>query len=220
MCFTVQVQSDGQVLQRFFRRKKMADIPQNQIFGQVSGFDHPSLAVVLMDDPAAIHYHRWGLIPAWASMEQAPILAQQTLNARCETIFEKPSFRDSIFTQRCWVLVDGFYEWQLVGKQKVKHLITLRQPEPMVFGGIYAHWHAPGQAPIRSFSIVTTPANPLMEVIHNQKKRMPLILSPEGREAWLDPGCSVAEIRDLMKPFEQNEMTAQAFGATQLGLFG
>jgi len=86
--------------------------------GKQSGFSHPKLPIITQAKPGLIQLISWGLIPAWATAEQASTLPNQTLNAKSETIFEKASFEPSVLRQRCLVLVDGFFEWQTRGKEK------------------------------------------------------------------------------------------------------
>ena len=132
-----------------------------------------------------------------------------TLNAKAETIFEKPAFRSSIKENRCLVLVDGFYEWKHVGKYKYPHFIRLKNKEPFALGGIYNDWvsNETGEI-IKTFSIITTEANSLMAEIHNSKKRMPLILSRGEEKKWIEPDLSETNIKSLLKPFNVDEMEA------------
>lgn len=170
---------------------------------KISGFAHPLLPVITQEEPARIQLFKWGLIPAWAKEDRADELAKMTLNAREDTIFEKPSFRDSIGTQRCLLLVDGFYEWRHEGKQKIPYFIAFPNGKPFSLGCIYAVWK--GQP---TFSIVTTKANPLMEYIHNTKKRMPLMLSHEEERRWINPELTKTEIKELMQPLDEDAMKA------------
>lgn len=127
----------------------------------------------------------WGLIPFWAKDNS---IRKNTLNARFETLREKASFRSSL-NNRCLVLSDGFYEWQWLdekGKKKQKYLITRPNEEAFAFAGLYNDWidKSTGEI-VKTYTIITTKANELMANIHNTKKRMPFILSPEIEEAWL-----------------------------------
>jgi len=176
--------------------------------GKQSGFSHPSLPIITQAKPGLIQLISWGLIPAWATAEQALTLPNQTLNAKSETIFEKASFEPSVLRQRCLVLVDGFFEWQTCGKEKIEYRIELSDPGPFALAGIYAIWMDPVTRELNpSFSILTTAANPLMEEIHNTKKRMPVILSPEAEKSWISPMPS-DEIKGFLKPFDEEYMRA------------
>jgi putative SOS response-associated peptidase YedK len=106
------------------------------------------------------------------------------------------------------VLVDGFFEWQTRGKEKIEYRIELSDPGPFALAGIYAIWMDPVTRELNpSFSILTTAANPLMEEIHNTKKRMPVILSPEAEKSWISPMPS-DEIKGFLKPFDEEYMRA------------
>jgi putative SOS response-associated peptidase YedK len=123
------------------------------------------------------------------------------LNAKAETIFEKPMFRKPIMSKRCVLPVDGFYEWREIAKVKYPYYIYPKDGGPFTFGCIYDTWtnKETGEL-INSFSIVTTEANEVMAMIHNSKKRMPLILSDEAWHRWLDPKTSKEELQSMLKP--------------------
>ncbi len=172
------------------------------------GFAHPPMPVITMEDPGKIQLFHWGLIPFWVkSKADADKLSNQTLNTRSETIFEKPSFRNSIAIQRCLVIADGFFEWMDFQKKKYPHLIYIGDRELFCFAGIYSQWtdKETGEH-IRSFSIITTDANPMMEGIHNIKKRMPVIIPPDKYQEWLKKGLTRKEINSFLKPYPDKEM--------------
>lgn len=131
------------------------------------------------------------------------------MNARSDTVFDKPSFRNAIRERRCLVPADGFYEWREVGGKKYPYYIYLKSKEIFSFAGIWEEWTDRSTGEIwRTFSILTTDANPLMEEIHNTKKRMPVILPREGEREWLRNGLSREEIVVLTKPLDDNLMNA------------
>ncbi|MGM9508836.1 SOS response-associated peptidase [Larkinella sp. GY13] len=202
MCYTVNAKTP---LAELVEQVRGAQAPDDYTPpGRVSGFTHPLLPVITEDDPKTIQLFKWGLIPAWAKEDKAAELAKMTLNAREDTIFEKPSFKDSIVNHRCILLIDGFYEWRHEGKAKIPYYITLSDPKPFALGCIYSVWK--GQP---TFSIVTTAANPIMEYIHNTKKRMPLMLSHEEQRRWIDPELTKAEIKELMQPLDESLMKTE-----------
>ena len=143
-------------------------------------------------------FYNWGLIPFWAKNDT---LKKSTLNARIETLAEKPAFRNSV-ENRCLVIANGYYEWQWLdekGKQKQKYLITPAKEELFAFAGIYSRWKDPQTGnDINTYSIVTTRANELMSEIHNNKERMPVILRPTDRQAWLEGAAH----EDFAFPYE------------------
>ena len=146
---------------------------------------------------------RWGLIPSWS---KDPATGHRTINARAETVAEKPSFRAAYRKRRCLIAADGFYEWQ---KQKAgtrakqPYWIAMADQGPFAFAGLWEHWQAPDGENIESCTIVTCPANDLVKPIHD---RMPVILAPGDIELWIDTGANPA---DLLKPFSAAAMMAR-----------
>ncbi len=175
----------------------------------VSGFSHPLLPII---NHNGIFLFEWGLIPLWTKDAlMAKDMQTKTLNAVGETVFEKPSFRSSIVSKRCLLGISGFYEWRDVNKVKYPYFIKTKSNELFSLGCIYETWVDKGTGEIRNtFSILTTPANPMMEKIHNLKKRMPLILSVDDERQWIDPKLSADDIRKLIKPYPESDMIAYA----------
>jgi putative SOS response-associated peptidase YedK len=174
----------------------------------LNGFNHPKVAVISSVTPNFIHSYHWGLIPSFCkTVKDANEMRTKTLNAKSETIFALPSFKNSIRQKRCLVLTDGFYEWRTIGKLKYPYFIQMKNKEAFAFGGIFNDWvnKETGEI-INTFSIITTEANPLMAKIHNVKLRMPLILPRELEKEWLNPNLNETEIADLMNPFDENQM--------------
>jgi putative SOS response-associated peptidase YedK len=179
----------------------------------VSGFAHPKLLCFTREDGPRFDLFRWGLIPHWVKdAAQAATLSRQTLNARGETIFEKPAFRIAA-QHRCLILVDGFFEFFHFAKQTYPYHIHLKDDEPMALGGIRSVWHDPvdGTA-ITTVSIVTTEANPLMRRIHNNPKaegpRMPFIVPRSLDELWLGSDPDKDRVSSLIQPFPEVELEA------------
>jgi len=123
---------------------------------------------------------RWGLVPSWA---KDLAVGSRMINARSETITEKPAFRQAIRYRRCLILASGFYEWQQEGKAKQPWLIRLKGGLPMVFAGIWDTWKSAEAGVVETCSILTTGSNPLIEPLHD---RMPVVLSPAEYATWLD----------------------------------
>lgn len=160
-------------------------------------------AVVEEDDGRKLEMFRWGLIPSWA---KDPAIGNKMINARAETVSEKPSFRSAFKRRRCLILADGFYEWQKTdGGGKQPFHIRMKDSSPFAFAGLWESWDGHGEG-IRSCSVVTTDANDLMNEIHH---RMPVILLPEHYGAWLDPGFEEKEaLTALLRPYPSEEMEA------------
>lgn len=219
MCYYTANKSNITKLEkRFYAKAKVAEFIAEE---KNNGFEHPTLPVILNQNSQTIDFLTWGLIPFWANSDQAKTIASKTLNAKSETIFEVASFKDSIITKRCIILVDGFYEWQHIGKDKNEFFITLRDEQPFAMGGVWSSWKNTFGETKQTFSIITTPANLLMEEIHNTKKRMPLILPKESEQKWLSQNLSKQDIIHLMQPLEYTLMKANQISqkANQMSLF-
>lgn len=194
MCFhSKQSKTAVKVENRFNAKRERPDLIITS--DNFNGFTFPKTPVITNLDKTVIKNYQWGLIPSWAKDDS---IKAYTLNAKIETINEKPSFKNCV-KNRCLVIVDGFYEWQWLdpkGKKKQKYLITKPKEELFSLGGIWSEWtdKTTGEI-IKSYSIVTTEANELMAEIHNNKKRMPVILEPEQEENWLKG----EEINDFRK---------------------
>ncbi len=163
----------------------------------------PRYNVTPSQDVAAVRYGeagarelvrlRWGLIPSWAKDEK---IGYKTINARAETVAEKPSFRAAFRKRRCLIPVSGFYEWQAKGKgaPKQPHYITGRDTAPLTFAGLWERWDGADQ-PVESCTIIVTTANAFLQPIHH---RMPVILAPEDFDAWLD--LETTDAHRLLRP--------------------
>jgi len=161
------------------------------------------VAVVPNDGKNRLDFFKWGLVPSWA---KDPEIGNHLINARGETLAEKPSFRNAFRYHRCLVLADGFYEWAKTNGAKTPMYIRLSSQKPFAFAGLWDLWHAPDGSQLFSCAIITTEPNPLMEKIHN---RMPVILSPENFDTWLnpEPGNPV-HLSKLLTPYPAELMTA------------
>lgn len=159
------------------------------------------LPVISSDDPGGLTLYRWGLIPSWAN---DPAIGNRMINARAETITEKPSFRNAFRSRRCLVPADSFYEWKRDGNEKIPHRILMKDRSPFAMAGIWDQWISRDGEIIHSFSILTTTPNDLMKEIHD---RMPVILSRQDENLWLGK-TSEDELLGLLKPFTAAEMTA------------
>lgn len=157
------------------------------------------------DAKNAADFFFWGLIPSWA---KDITIASRLINARAETLAEKPSFRGSLKYKRCIIPADGFYEWQSRPgmKTKVPHFIHMVDRRPFAFAGLWDEWHSPDGDVLRSATIITTEPNSLMAALHN---RMPVILSPDRYDDWLDPAPRTAEsLQPLLQPYDPGSMAA------------
>lgn len=157
---------------------------------------------------------RWGLVPHWSDAPVAPV---KMINARAETLEERPAFRDAFARFRCLILADGFYEWSPVAEsvgpsgRPLKHAfhITRGRGEPFAFAGLWSSWRR-GETQIRSCTIVTTAANAALAALHD---RMPVILEPGAEAAWLDPGTPRQTLVELLRPLPVAETSIRPVGA-------
>ena len=137
---------------------------------------------------------RWGLVPHWAADPRE--LGVTTINARAETVAERPAYRDAFARKRCLIVADGFYEWSA----GTPHWITREDGAPFAFAGLWASWRPPSDdavEPLRSCTIVTTAASGPVRALHD---RMPAILPADGEQAWLDPDTPAPELHELLVP--------------------
>jgi putative SOS response-associated peptidase YedK len=150
---------------------------------------------------------RWGLIPSWA---KDPSIGSRMLNARCETVHEKPAYRRAVKSRRCLIPADGFYEWKKAGKDKQPHFIRRRDRAPLAFAGLWERWQPPEGEAMESCTILTTSPNELMSPIHD---RMPVIISSESFARWLNPVQTDAEaLAQFYSPFSAGELEAFPVG--------
>jgi putative SOS response-associated peptidase YedK len=148
---------------------------------------------------------RWGLIP-YGTDPTAPAGAGVLINARAETVDEKPSFRTAFLRRRCLVVSDGFYEWKRLPGGKQPYYLKLRSGRPFGFAGLWDRWEPEDREPVESCTILTTEPNSLVRPIHD---RMPVILGPDAYDLWLDPTPGrTARLKGLLRPFGDDEMVA------------
>ena len=209
MCFTIEIHLTRKAIEERFRVDGSAlyDFDFNYFY---RAFDNPLIPVISQDDPSRIQLMHWGLIPAWSrGREEAEQIRKGTYNARSETLHEKPSFKESLISGRCLIVAGGFFEWQQINNRKIPWYITLKSGEPFVFAGLCDSWRNPldGEE-VTSCTIITTKANPLMELIHNTKKRMPGILGKEGEKEWISGDTSLLKRKQLLLPFKESDLEA------------
>lgn len=177
----------------------------------VNGFDHPQMPIITNEKPGIIQYYQWGFLPAEvASKEQAADFMSKynTLNAKAENIENSKLYSDAFHNRRCLVLCSGFFEWRKVKKQKVPYYISLKNDEMFVFAGIWNRTTDKAGKAINNYAVITIEANELMATIHNEKKRMPLILTPEDAVKWLSVNTSSDELNSIIKPISSDQMKA------------
>jgi putative SOS response-associated peptidase YedK len=163
------------------------------------------VAVIPNTGDNVLSMYKWGLIPSWT---KDPAIGDRMINARAESLAEKPSFRNAYRRRRCLILADGFYEWKQSPGMKSKQpiYIHLKNAQPFAFAGLWEQWTSPDGSEIRSCTIITTQPNSLLESIHN---RMPVILPPETYTQWITPeDRQSTQLNELLLPYPANEMIA------------
>lgn len=159
--------------------------------------------VVVEEGARILKLMRWGLVPYWA--KEASV-GYKMINARAETLIEKPSFKRPFRERRCLVLADGFYEWRKLSGERtgIPMCFTLKSREPFAFAGLWDAWKKPEGDILLSFTIITTKANELLRPIHG---RMPVILRPSDEDRWLDPDLkNVDSLVPLLAPYPSDAM--------------
>lgn len=248
MCYDIKVSLERQLkVAKHYGDKEVIAALEKQLmpllnpiereFYQISGFDHPNLIVL---EPSGIALAEWGLIPNWTkNNNQAEQFRNNNLNARAESIQEKPSFNDAFEHGRVVLFVDGFYEHQHRGNRSYPYYIERSDKKPMALACVLDRWNDPIKGDVRkTFSIVTTKANSLMAEIHNNPKlmepRMPLILEEANLYDWLrvdtiaekilntqiDPALNSHTVRPLrgIATLKNNPLAAAEFNYPELGL--
>ncbi len=194
MCGRFSQTKSKQEIKKRFNVKKVPD-EIGPIFNIAPDSNVP---VILNESSDEITLARWGLVPSWSKKEKPPY---SMINARAETILEKPSYKRLIKNKRCLIIADSFYEWKKVNGKKIPHRILLESEDLFAFAGLWDLWEGKGNALI-SCTIITTTPNKLCAKIHD---RMPVILSPDKEKSWLSDN-SVENIQEFLKPYDDNKM--------------
>ena len=190
-----------------------AALPPTARFSPVyhaSAYQMPAWPIVTHQEPGQLQLMHWGLVPRWVkNADDAADIRTKTINARAETIYDKPSFRTAARQgQRCLIPVTGFYEWYTGGKKKFPFYITTEDQKIASIAGLWDEWPDPETGELRrTYTLLTTDANPLLAAIHNTKKRMPCLLQPAAEQAWLHDDLSETDALTLLTtPYPASRM--------------
>lgn len=201
MCFTYKINKSSKAIEERFVAEivhKQGNIFFEQPQNIYNGFTHPQMPIITSDEPNKIQFFEWGLLPYWAKDKS---IQDKTLNARLESLSEKPSFKN-VINNRCLIPADGFIEWQWLdekGKSKQKYLLDFNNQELFAFAGLWSSWKdKQTDELLNTFTIITTEANELLSIIHNSKKRMPVIIRKGSERNWLNDGKVILWNDDLV----------------------
>jgi putative SOS response-associated peptidase YedK len=202
MCGRASLTKNEQELEQRFNASFYSDdierynpIPN---FNLAPGQYHP---LIHNEDPSSFHYFRWGLIPYWAKDEK---IAYKMINARAETIAEKPAFKGPFKSRRCLIPLDGFYEWKKIKKGlSLPFRFVLQRQEIFSVAGLWESWKSPSGMDLHTFTIITVKANEVVAALHG---RMPAILFPEEESLWLDEQVRTEDLLSLLKPYPADNM--------------
>ncbi len=151
---------------------------------------------------------RWGLVPSWAKSQDTGL---KMINARVETVAERPAFRRAFERSRCLIVADGFYEWQRIpDRPKRPFHITRSDHNPFAFAGLWSIWYRPDGTKLRSCTILTTAPNEAIAELHD---RMPVILEPDAEQLWLDRAATPAQLRDVLGGLTDGQTTLRPVGS-------
>ena len=202
-----------ELAKRYGRKSDILEIVQEILDEQnkITAFTNPECYMITGSEN--LQTAKWGLIPHWTKTEEeASKIRKMTLNARCETVFSLPSFRNAIKTKRCLIPSTGFFEFHHEGKDAIPYYLFLKNEEIFSLGGVYDEWQNPATKEInKTFSIITVPSNDLCSKIHNGGKnpfRMPLIIPKDSEEKWLDTTLVQTKISNLFRPLSSDLMNA------------
>jgi putative SOS response-associated peptidase YedK len=196
--FTLATTSPGELRARF---PVGESVEIEQRFNVAPGDD--VLAVVMRGGVASGELLHWGFVPPWSD---DPSVGFKMINARAETVAEKPAYRDAFRRHRCLIVADGFYEWERDGARRPFH-VTRADGSPFAFAGLRTAWKDPHGEWLRSCAIVTTQANEAIAEIH---PRMPVMLEREDEALWLDHGVALERVQALLRPLPVEETRARA----------
>ena len=201
MCGRFTLFTDRDLLAERFHLINIDELPYEPRYNIAPS--QPVLAVIGDGEHNKVGFLRWGLIPSFVKDKA---IGYKMINARAETVDEKPTFKRLLSRKRCLILADSFYEWRKEGDKKIPMRIHLKDNAPFAFAGLWDRWQSPDGEEVMSCTIITTESNVFMKEIHD---RMPVILSREAEKWWLD--CSIVDhafLKQLLVPYDADKMQA------------
>jgi len=209
MCYNVEqvrVKIESMIKRGYLSRADFNNMPDAWV---LKAFYNPSVMVIINQKPYKARELTWGLIPEQTkNLDFANEIKTKTLNAKCETLTERTSYKHLVGRRHCLIPVSGFYEWRDINKSKYPYYIYMKDRSPFMLAGLWDSWTEPGTLNVyETFTIITCEANDLMKTIHNKKQRMPVIISPENEEKWL-AAKDYNTILELCQPYDDSRMDA------------
>lgn len=207
MCFNATITTPLHIIVEEYRLEVLGELNYSQYGQNRIAFTHPFIPMISQGRKLSLG--KWGLIPHWVNdCTKADDISKYTLNARVETITEKPSFKYSVNKGRVVIVFDGFFEWKHVGKQKIPYYVSSTNGKPLVMAGIVSQWRG-----IDTFSIITTQALGIMKEVHNSKERMPYFIHEDDMDTWLDSTIKYDDVIGEVSPiFEHLKATQRTPG--------
>jgi len=185
------------IMRAFFIDDVLADIRES--YNISPGSSVP--AVIMENGKRTLTQFRWGLVPGWAKDKS---IGNRLINARSETVTEKPSFRDAVKKRRCLIIASGFFEWKKEGRERTPFYICPDDEKPFGLAGIYEHWRSQQGEELATCAILTTRPNSLIANVHD---RMPVIIPHDLVEKWTDPASPQEEYLSMLDPYPSERMT-------------
>jgi len=194
MCFNATIMTPLEVAQKEYNLRVSNDFKYVGYGEYKVAFTHPFLPIIL--ENRVLSLGKWGLIPSWVrECKKSEEIVKYTLNARIETLREKPSFKGSVEHGRILIIFDGFYEWKDEGSSKTPFYISHNQGKPLLALGLVSPWGG-----VNTFSLITTDAQGIMAEVHNSKQRMPFFVDGSDIDIWLDSNIPYGEVIKKIKP--------------------
>lgn len=199
MCGRYSLTTPGEVLTETFALPEAPEVEPR--YNIAPSQEVPAVRVDPFGGQRELAFLRWGLVPKWAKDEG---MGNRLINARAESVDQKPAFEESFERQRCLIPADGFFEWRKNGAQRKPFYLRLRGGEPFAMAGLWARWWSRNRAALETCTVITTAANDLVARIHD---RMPVILDPEAWDRWLavEPD-DLRALRELLRPLDPGKM--------------
>ena len=201
MCGRFALVTEKHILELLFELDYSFDFELKSRFNIAPTQQAPVVRLSVAEGKRELALLKWGLVPFWSKDET---IGNRLINARAETVHEKPAFRDAYKKRRLLVPASGFYEWKSETGGKQPYFITAKSKELISLAGLWERWDKGSEQPLETFTILTTEPNPLIAELHN---RMPVIIPPQSFGVWLDPLTGEDRLQQLLKPYPEDQLT-------------